>query len=75
MSVAIIFGRGLSMNQFNQTDHLTLDQEWLELIQEARRLGLTIEEVQQFLKSQHIDSPLHSNSNHLQTPIKILIST
>lgn len=35
-----------------------IDIEWLELIIEARRIGLSIEEVQQFLYGEHI----HCNS-------------
>lgn len=30
-----------------------LDNEWLQLISEAKQLGLTVEEIQQFLKINH----------------------
>lgn len=73
MSVASIFGRGLSMKQFIQTNHMKLDHEWIELIQEAQKLGLTIEEVQHFLRTQPTDDSLHTK--YLQTPISVLIST
>lgn len=29
-----------------------LDQEWIQLIQEARDMGITLEEIQQFLSGQ-----------------------
>ena len=30
--------------------NLELDQEWIELIQEAKRLGITLDEILEFLK-------------------------
>ncbi|WP_370297734.1 anti-repressor SinI family protein [Ammoniphilus sp. YIM 78166] len=31
---------------------IELDQEWLQLIQEARDMGISLEEIQQFLSGQ-----------------------
>ena len=33
-------------------DDIELDVEWVELISEARELGITMEEIQQFLRGQ-----------------------
>jgi hypothetical protein len=38
------------VKELSQTDHL-LDQEWLELMIEAKQLGLSFEKVQQFLQN------------------------
>ncbi|MFC7321839.1 anti-repressor SinI family protein [Halobacillus campisalis] len=35
-------------------DVKTLDVEWVELIEEARNLGLSVEEIREFLQSEKI---------------------
>ena len=36
-----------------------LDSEWVQLLREARKAGLTVEEVRQFLKSSEKSSESH----------------
>ncbi|MDL4839205.1 DNA-binding anti-repressor SinI [Aquibacillus rhizosphaerae] len=39
-----------------QTLHKSLlDNEWIELMEEAKRIGLSVEEVQSFIAEYHLD--------------------
>lgn len=41
----------IEVMEFSQTN--LLDQEWIELIIEAKQLGLSFEEIQQFLQNEN----------------------
>lgn len=50
-TIPISFHRGGDRLSVNQAD-MALDQDWVELITQAKKLGLSLEEIRLFLQDQ-----------------------